>query len=66
MSGGWGGDGGGGGGGDFGREECFHGLFMGGGMPVGGGMPSPFPDREGWDLLVHKCTCVAILTLVVV
>ena len=27
-------------------------------------MPSPFPDVEGWDLLVQKCTCVAILTLV--
>ena len=30
-----GGDGGGGGGGDFGREECFHGLFMGFALEVG-------------------------------
>ena len=28
-------DGGGGGGGDFGREECFHGLFMGFPLEVG-------------------------------
>ena len=34
------------------------------GVSVGGGMPSAFPDREGWDLFVQKCACVAILTLV--
>ena len=33
--GGDGGDGGGGGGGDFGRLECFHGLFMGFPLEVG-------------------------------
>ena len=30
-----GGSGGGGGGGDFGREECFHGLFIGFPLEVG-------------------------------
>ena len=34
------------------------------GAPIGGRVPIQFPDDEGWDLLVQKCTCIAMLTLV--